>query len=650
MFRARLPLYQVFCLGLMVMLWSPRVWAGQAQPDKIALSESFEGELPDFHTYQATYAADEMRARTGKRSLRVMPTGGSGGAYFKLQGLIDPTRDYEFSVWVHAESAHAASLYISASDGKTRHTKGRARREAKQGDWVRLVGHVRAKEWRETDQEIMLAMTGSQEIWVDDVTLLATTVPDPPSQVYPEVERRLRAEADKRPIRLARGKRIVARASNGAFAPDSAVVEARAVQSDTLQITPNGLLTFAIDADEPLYVTGSLLLTPDSDLRPGLRVTVLCNTTVVAAPMVEAEAWEGVGNPLTGPAPEITGTRPPDRVPLVEWRLPKGRSYLTLAGPHFRPGGTFRELELRALERKADAPSYQFALFSDTHLSTASPGEWMNVKMGNATAPELATTLQSLAKEGIDFAVLAGDMTDRGTREDVQVLAGVLEKAPLPVAGCIGNHDAYHSSSRPDLLELCGRLFPGGRTDYVIQKPPLRFIVLDASYWRTPEGDFVDRYDAKNARGIGLRPAQVEWLRKTLTEDTRTPTVVIWHYAFTNRRGNSSCGYKLPGAICLSSQDVLGILEAAPNVVATLCGHAHWNEVNRVGRVTHLQNPSFAEWPNAFRVVRVYPDRLEWEVRQPGNRGFIRESFLAHKALSWMLSTGEGDLAGEVRF
>ncbi|HOM81344.1 MAG TPA: hypothetical protein PLZ94_06135, partial [Armatimonadota bacterium] len=221
MFRARLPLYQVFCLGLMVMLWSPRVWAGQALPDKIALSESFEGELPDFHTYQATYAADEMRARTGKRSLRVMPTGGSGGAYFKLQGLIDPTRDYEFLVWVHAESAHAASLYISASDGKTRHTKGRARREAKQGDWVRLVGHVRAKEWRETDQEIMLAMTGSQEIWVDDVTLLATTVPDPPSQVYPEVERRLRAEADKRPIRLARGKRIVARASNGAFAPDS---------------------------------------------------------------------------------------------------------------------------------------------------------------------------------------------------------------------------------------------------------------------------------------------------------------------------------------------------------------------------------------------------------------------------------------------
>ena len=179
----------------------------------------------------------------------------------------------------------------------------------------------------------------------------------------------------------------------------------------------------------------------------------------------------------------------------------------------------------------------------------------------------------------------------------------------------------------------------------MIQKPPLR-----SSFWmpvcRTPEGDFADRHGEK--RSIGLRPLRSR-LRKTLTEDTRTPTVVIRHYAFTNRRGSSSCGW-LPGAICMSSQEVLGILDAAPNVMATLCGHAHWNEVNRVGRITHLQNPAFTEWPNAFRVFRVYPDRMEWEVRQPGNRGFIRESFLAHKALSWMLSTGEGDLAGEVRF
>ena len=58
-------------------------------------------------------------------------------------------------------------------------------------------------------------------------------------------------------------------------------------------------------------------------------------------------------------------------------------------------------------------------------------------------------------------------------------------------------------------------------------------------------------------------------------------------------------------------------------------------------------NTAFCEWPNAYRVFRVFPDRVEWELRQVGNRGFVRESFVPRKALSWMISTGEGDLSGE---
>ena len=112
MFRARLPLYQVLCLGLCAALGPAGMWAGQAQPDKIVLTEGFEGEIPDFHTYQATYAADETRARTGKRSLRVTPAGTSGGAYFKLQGLIDPSRDYEFSSVGPRGSARREPLHL----------------------------------------------------------------------------------------------------------------------------------------------------------------------------------------------------------------------------------------------------------------------------------------------------------------------------------------------------------------------------------------------------------------------------------------------------------------------------------------------------------------------------------------------------------
>ncbi|OGV64480.1 MAG: hypothetical protein A3K19_21360 [Lentisphaerae bacterium RIFOXYB12_FULL_65_16] len=42
---------------------------------QLGIDEGFEGALPDFHTYQATYAADTARAHGGAQSLRVTPSG-----------------------------------------------------------------------------------------------------------------------------------------------------------------------------------------------------------------------------------------------------------------------------------------------------------------------------------------------------------------------------------------------------------------------------------------------------------------------------------------------------------------------------------------------------------------------------------------------
>jgi len=44
----------------------------------------------------------------------------------------------------------------------------------------------------------------------------------------------------------------------------------------------------------------------------------------------------------------------------------------------------------------------------------------------------------------------------------------------------------------------------------------------------------------------------------------------------------------------------------------------------------------------------VYADRLEWEVRQVANRGFVRESCLPAKAMTWMIATADADLSGRV--
>ena len=621
-------------------------WSQTSAADEVVIREGFEGAIPDFHTYQARYSADASRAHSGTHSLRVTPTRSSGGAYFRLDGVVDLKSDYEFSAWVYTTKPGAARVYISASDGKQRHNKAQVS-GGQAGQWVQLVGSLRGKDWNATDKQVMLALSCSAESWFDDVALRKTRLPEPPISVYPYLVETLRAAADQTVTRLSRGTTITLQPHNGAMVDDFQSSSPSRPEGDQVVVAPDGLLTFSLDLAEPTYVTGTMQLAPGEDLRPGLRAYVLSDETVVAAPMVMADAWEGEGKALTGAAPKINGTRPKDEVELTTWFLPAGRRHLTVAGPHFRPAGTFRQITLRTLAQTAEAPLYRFALLSDTHLGSGR-AVWMNTKLDGPASEQLGQTFIALKREGINWAILAGDMTNSGIREQFQALGSVCRDSGLPVYGCIGNHDAYLVSSRRDALELCPELFPDGKTDYVLHKPPLRFIVLDGAHWKSQKGQFMDHYDRSDFGGIGPKPEQNEWLKQELARDTQTPTIVVWHFPMYCRGGESSCGYKLPGisvgAITLET------LQKAPNVVAVLCGHTHWNEHNPRNGIAHIVNPAIVEWPNAYRVFRVYKNRLEWELRQVPNRGFVRESFVVPKALAWMISTGDGDLTGTVSF
>ena len=612
--------------------------------DPAAIDEGFEDAIPDFHTYRAGYVADTAHAHTGAKSLRVDPQDSpTGGAYFRLDGVIDTARDYEFSAWVWAGSDGAVSLYVSAAGEKGRFVVSRTGGGVK-NKWVQLVGHIRRKQWQGADRQVMLAMTTKGTSWFDDVILRTTTLPDPPIEMWPTLEPKLRAAADGNVTALSRGREVTLGARRAALALDMKHAEVSVPRNAHITLAPDSVLTFAVDAPMPMYVTGTLSLTHGDDLRPGLRAYVFCDTTLVATPMVAAPPWQSIGGKITGSAPAIAGAVPPEQIELTKWLLPAGRHYLTIAGPHFRGAGLFRSLTIKALADTPRTPRYRFALFSDTHLGQGR-STWMNNKLCGAVGAELTHTFTSLREQGVAFAIIAGDMTDSATRSQFSQLAGVLKNSGLPVYGCVGNHDAYHSSSRPDQLELLPAIFPGGRTDYAFERLPLRFVVLDASYWRTKEGGFTETYERGKTRGIGLKPEQIEWLRSTLAADPATPTVVVWHYASYNRGGVSSCGYKLPA--CRDKQ-ILDTLEAAPNVIATMNGHKHWNSVDRTGGITCIQNAAFVEWPNMYRVFRVYDDHLEWEVRLANSFGFVRESFVPEKALSWVISTQAGDLAGRI--
>lgn len=633
---------RLFAVGLLV------AGLGLARAER-AIDEGFEGQLPDFHTYRSEYSADTTHVHGGERALRVKATQSSslGGAYFRLDGMLDYSSDYEYSVWVYSGKGADTRVYISADGGRGRYTVSSSKGRGVEGQWVQLRGVVYANQWRESDKELMMALTTTDVSWFDDVILRKVDAGKPPIELWPESEVRLRAEADKRVTRIRAGQEVELSASQGVLMPSVGERTIVVPDGDQVKVAAEGVLIFALEVEERVYLHGEVELEHESDLRPGIRCLVLGNDSVIGAPMVSAEPWQNVGGRSTGVLPDVQGGRPETRVRLERWYLNPGRHYLSITGPHIRSAGVFRGLRLRATERVVEAPLYTFAFFTDTHLGSGR-SEWMNIKMCGPAAEALTTDLRLLKAEGVDFAIIGGDMVDNGRPEQVEALAEVIKSGGLPVYGVMGNHEAFTAGSRKNFNEVIPGLFPGGETQYVLYKEPLRFIMLDGCWWYDSNGELQAESGHKKGFGMRMRPEELEWLEQRLAEDTKNPTVVVWHFPFLLERGVASSG-KMLGKRFVQNEAVNRAIMAHPNVVATLNGHFHYNTVESLEGIVGLQNAAFVEWPNFYRVLRVYSDRVEWEVRQTHNRGFITEGVLPHKGLVWMASVKDGDLEGTFR-
>jgi predicted MPP superfamily phosphohydrolase len=658
---------------LATLLHAPAAPAAAASLAAPLVDAGFEKKLPpgaNFNKLTADF--DPARAHSGRASLRIAsePKAPWGYLSFELDGKLDFTANYEFSVWVYTEAGAKISVYLSADDGTgERYTAVNGIGAIEPGKWCRLGGTLFAGDWRRHDREYRFIVRTHGTCWIDDLALRSGP-PDTPAQVWPRLESALHSAADTRASSLKPGGSLVLDARHAALAPDTARMEvilpgtgaalgAVAPQIENreskienpITIPAEGLLAFAIDAGDDLDLDGSLQLEPDTDLRPGLRATVLAGDTVIAAPAVKAAPWQAVRVPwgartIFGAPAGLRGERPAAAVPLAPFRLAKGRHYLAVAGPHIRTGGALVRLELRAAPRPAEKPLHTFALLSDTHLGF-NRREWRNTLLGSATGAELEAVLRRLKREGAAYAVIAGDLTDDGRRAQFEDLAAIVKRAALPVYGCIGNHDTSRDS-RADIAAAIPKLFPSGpkNTDYTFTRPPLRFIVLDGSYYKDKNGGIQDHKD-KHHETTTYRDGLSAWLRATLAADTVTPTVVVSHYPFYFHRGVSPVSGYDRGKPLLDKK-LTDLIDAAPNVVATLSGHMHHNETSVRNGIANLQNPAFAEWPDAYRVFRVYKDRLEWEIRQIPNRGLIREGVIPETALLWQLSTDPGDLAGAI--
>ncbi len=181
---------------------------------------------------------------------------------------------------------------------------------------------------------------------------------------------------------------------------------------------------------------------------------------------------------------------------------------------------------------------------------------------GTARAAERATRvldrLRSLPQPP-DALLVTGDIADHGAPAEYEQAAEILA-APFPVLTCPGNHDV-RAAYRKALL---GQPGADGPINSVHQVAGTAVLMADSSIPGRDDGL--------------LDPETLAWIAATLDELADTPTLIAFHHppVTLHHPFVDSIGLTQP-------EQLAALLEAHPQVVAVLTGHAHTAAASQFG-------------------------------------------------------------------
>ena len=190
------------------------------------------------------------------------------------------------------------------------------------------------------------------------------------------------------------------------------------------------------------------------------------------------------------------------------------------------------------LQPAAAGDSFQFAWLSDTHVGSTTGEEDLRASVRDINS-----------QTNLSFVIISGDVTEYGSREQLQLAKEILDELKIPSHVVPGNHDTKWSESG-------GTDFPRiwKEDRFVFEYGGFRFIGLH-------EGPLMKMGDGHWA------PQDVRWLEGMLKSmpDSNQPLVFVTHYPLDPSFDGFANYYV-----------VLDLLKQY-NIQAFLCGHIHRN-------------------------------------------------------------------------
>lgn len=254
------------------------------------------------------------------------------------------------------------------------------------------------------------------------------------------------------------------------------------------------------------------------------------------------------------------------------------------------------------------SPGYHhLVVLGDPHL----PGRHLEVK------EEALATINSWPD--VELVVAVGDIcVDFGTDAEYVAVKDFFAKLHKPLVAITGNHDyLYATPPGPE-----GGLIPGSRED---QEAKLRKFAetfdLERLYSSRRMGKYLLIFlSADNPQfQIGISAEQLDWLRRELAENRKTPTIIFFHGPLKGTLRDYRHWINKPAAIAQPQEELHELLADNRQVFLWVSGHTHTppyeesyaSPINLYdGRVTNIHNTDMNKgqiWTNS---LYLHPDKI----------------------------------------
>lgn len=263
----------------------------------------------------------------------------------------------------------------------------------------------------------------------------------------------------------------------------------------------------------------------------------------------------------------------------------------------------------------------RFAIIGDPH---------MGIRVSQRFIP---VVVDDINREGVDFSVIIGDLTQTGKEEQFTEAREVFDKLAAPYILTVGNHDMWgYMTERPMGLERFAETFQ--RKPYGVQDANgVRVIVIDsADPTASPfppfdilAGGFTDEPN-ESVPGGKISEEVAEWMSAI---GAAGPTLIFLHHP----------PYPYPGHPPI----VFGLDEPATKLLADLvertgawgvfCGHTHRSALYEFAGVPFIEVPSSKEWPFGYGIVEVSQDGWAYNLMPVSDKRLVEKASVAANQL-----------------